>query len=169
MARVTRLRFLGQVENHGDAVARALAPGDAVLVVRGRPRALILGCPCGCGDALSLNLDRRAGKAWLLFRRSGLTLYPSVWRHTACESHFVIWRNSVSWIGGDDFEAVHQDNDLANRILESIPTHDFVDPAWIAEQMDADPWDVALTCRSLARAKKLKEGEGDNQGRYRKA
>ena len=37
-------------------------PGDAVLVVRGTPRWLLLRCTCGCGEEIPVNLDSRSGK-----------------------------------------------------------------------------------------------------------
>src|SRR6267378_4236509 len=73
------------------------APGDAVLIERGTPRWLLLACPCGCGAELPINLDRRAGKAWRVYKHGTTTLsvYPSVWRDTDCGSHFIIWRGNI--------------------------------------------------------------------------
>lgn len=81
-----------ELDSRVGAANLLVAPGDAVLITRGQPRWLLLRCPCGCGEEMPVNLDARAGKAWRLYRRphSGLTLFPSVWRDTGCESHFVI-------------------------------------------------------------------------------
>src|SRR5258708_2177168 len=77
-------------------------PGDGVIVERGRPRWLILACPCGCGSQIPVNLDSRAGPAWRLYRRrSGVTVYPSVWRDSDCESHFIIAHNRIYLFGAD--------------------------------------------------------------------
>ncbi len=59
-----------------------------------------MACPDGCGDTLVINLDDRAGKAWLLDERRGkLSLYPSVWREDGCRSHFILWSDYLIWIG----------------------------------------------------------------------
>ncbi len=74
------------------------APGDAAVIERGHPRFPIMRCPCGCGADLLANLDRRAGSAWRLYRERGrLTLFPSYWRDTACDSHFIISSERLFW------------------------------------------------------------------------
>ncbi len=77
------------------------------VVERGRPRSVVLQCPCGCGELLVLNVDRAAGSAWRLRRREGrITLMPSVWRTSGCRSHFILWENRV-WlcsVAGDEDE-----------------------------------------------------------------
>ena len=168
--RSRRLNLLGQAENHGDAITRVTKPGDAFIVFRGLPRSLILMCPCGCGDVLTLNLDRRSDKAWLLYRRkAGITLYPSVWRDSGCESHFVVWRNQITWI--DDRE-IFEDNEEVTRLLDGVlacvPTDRFVEPEWIAEKLGADPWDVVHSCRRLVWMDKLEEGERTQKDTFRK-
>jgi hypothetical protein len=68
------------------------------LVERGKVRSVLFQCPCGCKDVLVINLDRKAGMAWRYRLRQGrLTLLPSVWRTSGCESHFVLWENRVWW------------------------------------------------------------------------
>lgn len=168
--RTSSIRYLGEANNHGEAIRQIRYPGDAVLVIRGRPRALIVSCPCGCGDALTLNLDRRAGKAWLLYRRKPhITLYPSVWRDTGCESHFVIWRGRVSWIGTWDFDEVaSEESGLADDIVSAVPMDDFVDAGWIAEKVGADPWNVLWECRRLVARQRLHEGAGSARGTFKR-
>lgn len=86
------------VANHGEARAIALAGNDISIVVRGKPRWVVFRCPCGCGDILSINVDKRAGAAWQLQQQdSAVSLMPSVWRSTGCHSHFILWRNDV-WL-----------------------------------------------------------------------
>jgi Family of unknown function (DUF6527) len=101
MKAAERIRFRGTVASRREASVRLKVPGDAVLVVRGRPRLLIISCPCGCGEQFPINLDSRAGPAWRLYgdRRRGLSVYPSVWRESGCESHYVIWKNDVGETG----------------------------------------------------------------------
>src|SRR4051812_45242071 len=90
-----------QLVNHGTFESRQeiaddlLLTGHAALIERGRPRVIVVNCPCGCGEKLAMNLDRRAGKAWRLHvGEHGVSLFPSVWRDTGCESHFILWRNT---------------------------------------------------------------------------
>lgn len=67
-----------------------------VIVERGMPRVAMFPCPCGCGDVITLNLDRRVGPAWRLFRhKNEVSLRPSIWREDGCQSHFIVWRNRV--------------------------------------------------------------------------
>ena len=84
------VRFHGVVSSRGDAAGYLKVPGDAALVERGRPRLLLLACPCGCGEQLPVNLDGRAGPAWRYYKneRTGLTLYPSVWREKRLPQSF---------------------------------------------------------------------------------
>lgn len=88
-----------RVRNQTEARA-ALARSSATVAVvdRDGPRSVLFSCPCGCGDIVVINVDRRAGKSWR-FREDerGLTLMPSVWRTTGCRSHFVLWHGSVWW------------------------------------------------------------------------
>ena len=88
------------VENHSKA-SEALKKKDALVVVqRGRPRWLKMRCPCGCGEIISLNLDRAAGENWHLVMQDGkLGLFPSVWRDSGCQSHFILWRNVAYFCG----------------------------------------------------------------------
>jgi hypothetical protein len=51
-------------------------------------------------DGLVVELDvplPLPGKAWRLYggAKSAVTLFPSVWRDTGCESHFIIWRDQI--------------------------------------------------------------------------
>lgn len=94
------LRFTDLVVVDSQLTATRLLdrPDRLVLVDRGRPRWLKMLCPCGCGDAISVNLDARAGASWRLLRnRSGVTLIPSVWRTSGCRSHFLLWSSRIIW------------------------------------------------------------------------
>src|SRR5258708_7376675 len=65
--RTLTLALKSTVESRASAADLLKSPGDAVLIQRGQPRWLILKCPCGCGDEIPVNLDRRAGKAWRFY------------------------------------------------------------------------------------------------------
>src|SRR3954470_19533554 len=94
------IRLCAEVEHRYDGDPLLRQPGDAVLVHRGRPRSLLIACPDGCGETLSINLDPRGGKAWRLYRKgSAISLSPSVWRDGGCESHFIVWRSRIIWCG----------------------------------------------------------------------
>lgn len=76
-----------------------LPPGlCCVAVDRGVPWAVSLRCPCGCGDAITLNLVG-SHPVWRLSlsANAGVTLHPSVWRTSACESHFWVRQGRVVW------------------------------------------------------------------------
>lgn len=89
--------------------AVAAAPNGIAIVERGKPRSVVFLCPCNCGDLLSINVDRLAGKAWRLrVGTRGVTLIPSVWRISGCKSHFVLCRNRVWWcLAESDVDADH--------------------------------------------------------------
>jgi hypothetical protein len=125
------------------------------LVRRGRPRWLLIRCPDGCGEVIPLNLDRRAGPAWTVDRRGEVwSLYPSVWRETGCESHFVIWRSQIWW--GLEWENERREPELENRILTLLRTlRTPLDPVEIASHLDLEPWTVSTVCRRLTAEKLL--------------
>ncbi len=102
--RASRYTMCGQVERYGEAAARLAKPGDCALVARGGvQRQLIMKCPDGCGETLSVNLDARSGKAWRIYERRGRwSLFPSIDRPTGCQSHFVLWHGHVLWCDFDD-------------------------------------------------------------------
>jgi hypothetical protein len=76
------------------------APGSASVVRRSYDRAVVFECPCGCDEVLVINLDPRAGPSWRhRLDTAGLTLMPSVWRTSGCESHFIVWRSRIWWCG----------------------------------------------------------------------
>jgi len=98
MQRASRIVQRGSTQRYSEALPLLRLPGDLVIVVRGVPRSIVIQCPEGCGEVISLNLDRRAGPAWQRFERRGsLTIYPSVWRETGCEAHFIVWNNIILW------------------------------------------------------------------------
>lgn len=151
MSRARRIHFLGEAAGQGAARALLKQAGDAVLDVRGVPRALVMQCPDGCGEVLTVNLDPRTDKAWRLFRKSGkVTLYPSVWRDTGCKAHFILWSNTLLWCDADDQPAWDDPRLVADvqRELASRP-HDFQHFDEIARRLGAVPWEVSWACSRL--------------------
>lgn len=154
------------------AVASALIPnaGDYVIVFRGIARWLILRCPSGCGDEVPINLDRRSGPAWRLYKdRRGLSLYPSVIRETGCHSHFIIWDDRILWFGSDDTESPWGweepvSEELRRSLLDIIREAGAIHYTDIADRLNEVPWQVLTACRALRREGRLGEGSGRNRG-----
>jgi len=176
MKPATKIRFRGTVAQRSDASAHLELPGDAILVERGRPRLLMISCPCGCGEQFPINLDPRAGPAWRLYSdpRRGVSLYPSVRRESGCESHYVIWRNRIYLFGRyeDDLDSA-ADTDELTKLVESVtdrlPSEGLVSFYDIAESLNVIPWDVLTVCRRLVRTRVAREGKGKQRGSFGRA
>jgi hypothetical protein len=167
-----RLNFLGEVQRNHEAIERVLAPGDAMLVARERPRSIVLACPDGCGDHLTINLDAQAGPAWRVYRRSrGLTLFPSVWRESGCKSHFVVWHDTILWCDRFTEENVEPDDrspDLRQKVLEKL-TDTYQSYVDVALALDELPWEVNRCCQSLTSKGLVEEAPKPTTGEYRLA
>lgn len=165
------MRFKGTVSTRGEASVHLESPGDAVLIERGRPRLLLLSCPCGCGEAFPINLDSRAGPAWRLYGQgpTGLSLFPSVWRESGCMSHFVIWRDRIFLFSrdDDDLDTSPQADEIAqliDSVREHLPETELLSFSEIAENLNAVPWDVLIACRRLVRMGIAREGKRKQRG-----
>ncbi|MEJ0011254.1 MAG: DUF6527 family protein [Bauldia sp.] len=156
MKRASKIALKGSVERQAEAVRLVPQPGDVALVERGVLRSLVMRCPDGCGDVLTINLDIRSGKAWRLYRnpRGELTLYPSVWRDTGCEAHFILWRDKVLWGRGDE-RGAWSDSELRQHVLEQLPPsgNQPIHFEEIAARLAEPPWEVLWECRSLVRSR----------------
>lgn len=151
------------------------APGDAVVIQRGTPRWLLLQCPCGCGDEIPVNLDSRAGKAWRLYRgpTTGLTLFPSVWRDTGCQSHFIVWRDRILMFGVDGTTGASPRDSLdvvtlSRRVLDAWPHGRLASYVEVADALGEIPWDVLEACRRLVKVGALVEGSDEQRGLFRR-
>lgn len=171
---VINFTIKARVASRAGASAYLKQPGDAVIVDRQGPRWLIMSCPCGCGAELPVNLDRRAGPAWRLYESpKGTSVYPSVWRDTDCQSHFIILRNKILLFGprGDDWwfdEEEISETELLDRVLETLTARE-QSIEEIADQIAGSvPWDVMRCCRKLCRKGKAIEGTGQSKGRFRR-
>jgi hypothetical protein len=161
------------VESRSEVGSLLCKPGDAVIILRGQPRWMILKCPCGCGEEIPINLDRRAGKAWRYYDRDGrgLTLFPSVWRDTGCQSHFVVRWGRILLLDsyGEGDASSHLDLlDLVQRLRSAWPSRGMVSYIDIADQMGEIPWDVLDACRRLAREGVLVEGSAKQRTMFRR-
>ena len=170
MTSARRLRWCGVVSNRSEAASVVHVAGDAALVARSRPRLFVLSCPCGCGEVLPINLDGRAGPAWRLYRGPrGTSLYPSVWRETGCQSHFIIWRDNISLFGrydrdGDELD--RSEEPLRDAVLACLSHAELVPFSTLADTLDAVPWDVLAICRQLVREGAAREGSGKQRGSF---
>lgn len=159
------------VERRHEADALTARPGDAVLVHRGRARSLVMACPDGCGERLTVNLDPEAGPAWRAYQTPrGLTLYPSVWRESGCKSHFIVWHDQIIWC--DRFEAGNrepepQDPTLGTRIVAALGS-EWKPYSQIAGAIEDIPWEVLRGCRTLTRRGQIEEGTGRHIGWFRR-
>jgi hypothetical protein len=56
-------------------------------------------CPCGCGEAIHLNLLKDASPSWILRKHAdgSVSMMPSVWRTKGCRSHFLIRHGRIQW------------------------------------------------------------------------
>jgi hypothetical protein len=169
---VDKIIFRGKIQIRDDAARLLANSGEFAIVERGRPRLIVLRCPCGCGDDLLINVDRRVGKAWRYYRNQyGMSLYPSYWRDNACESHFIIWNNNIYWcIGweteGSDLWLVSKN--LEETVLNNLSSDHFIKYYDLAERLELVPWDVLQACRQLARQNLVESAGGDHYNEFRR-
>lgn len=171
MSKAYRIRDRGSVSHRHEADALMERPGDFALVNRGVLRSFVLRCPDGCGDTLTINLDKRTDKAWRFYRkRNQISIFPSVWRDTGCGSHFIIWNHTIVWCGGGvrgRDVVVENEAELINKIL-SLCTREWQHYTQLAERLDEVPWDVNWACSRLAQqGGALVEGAGNMQGYFK--
>ena len=163
------------VKLRAEVGSQLAAPGDAVLIIRGQPRWLLLKCPCGCDDEISINLDLRAGQAWRIYkgRDEKITLYPSVWRDTDCLSHFIIRSDHILMLGGNENYRYRLPVDsiflrLVGRVQESWPNDGWVHYVEVADLLYEIPWDVLDAFRYLVRIGTFVEGQGKLHSYFRR-
>lgn len=160
MPRAPKVNFLGVVPRFSEAIARLREPGDYLVIVRGLPRAIIMSCPDGCGETLTINLDPRVGPAWRKYDKKGqLTVYPSIWRDSGCESHFIVWKNRILWCGpSEEDSVVDTDEFLLAKVMAMLSLKSYVHYEAIAEAVDANPWDTYWACKNLVRVGRADQG-----------
>ena len=96
--RIERYTEIAVVEDNAAANQALKNRTTLVIIHRGRPRWLKFHCPCGCSDILSINLDHKTGAFWYLQQdQDGLSLSPSVWRTSNCQTHFFLIANNVQF------------------------------------------------------------------------
>lgn len=155
----------GEVASRAEATPLLKSPGDLVVVLRSRPRLLVAVCPDGCGSEVVVNLDRRAGPAWSLYRSErGVSIFPSIWRDDGCRSHFVIW-NGQLFLFRDDYAWAPDEVDehIRSAVEATLAGRDqhFTE---IADRIGEVPWSVLAACESLVRAGRARRGKA--RGEY---
>ena len=166
MSRAHNIVSKGTTERYSEAVAKLRSPGDYVLVVRGQPRSIVMVCPDGCGENITINLDRRTGKAWRKYETGEkLTIYPSVWRDTGCCAHFIVWKDRIIWCGGGSSSGVTLDETLIVSVLSKLSAESYSSFESIAEDIQLIPWEALWACEELVRRRQCVEG---NKGTYRR-
>jgi uncharacterized protein DUF6527 len=171
-SRARKICFRGKVEYRDAAASLLKEHGDSVIVERGKPRLLIIRCPCGCGDDLIINIDKRVGPAWRYYRNQhGLSLYPSYWRDTACGSHFIIWNNHIYWCSGWESEEIDDwsvSQSVENSIWNIMSEEHFRNYEDMADQLDLIPWEALQACRQLVRRGLADGSKWPRGGRFKK-
>ena len=160
-------KVLGTVAHHSEAVQRLHSPGDCAIVERGGvQRQLVMKCPDGCGEIISINLDQRSGPAWRLYHRHGLwSLFPSIDRSSGCESHFILWNGKVIWSESDwpQPDWLMERIDDVKGYLKGRGMTDYVE---IADHIGLVPWHVLRICRMLVRQDLAEEGAKHLRGNF---
>jgi hypothetical protein len=56
-------------------------------------------CPCGCGQAIQLNLLKDARPCWHVHEEpdGSISIEPSIWRQKGCKSHFFVRNSKIEW------------------------------------------------------------------------
>ncbi len=168
MPRADKIRFTGTFPWRDEAGSSLKLPGDTALIQRGVARMLLMHCPCGCEDTLVINLDSRAGPAWRIYGRGqALSLFPSYWRDTKCESHFILWKNKICWCNWDDDSLWSNSSSIEEQVLAALPEY-FIPYQELAEQLQEVPWDVLQACRALVRKKQAETSFPLRKGEFKR-
>jgi hypothetical protein len=166
--RASQINFRGYVSHRREASTFLERAGDAVLVHRGVARSVAIACPDGCGEELTINVDRRSGPAWRYYLDGSrqLSLYPSVWRDTGCGSHFIVWHSKIYWCDWDE-ELDSPLEEVAQQTYDTL-TDDFVSYLSIADSLELVPWAVLSACRSLRKKGLAESGHGKLKDHFRR-
>ena len=168
MPRANKIRLTGTFLRRDEAANSLRTSGDTALVHRGVARMLLMDCPCGCGDVLVINLDPRAGPAWRIYRQGeAVSLFPSYWRDTKCESHFILWRNKICWCNWDDDSIWSNSSSIEERVLQVLPEH-FINYEDLAEKLQEVPWDVLQACHALVRKNRAAVNVPRRKGEFKR-
>jgi hypothetical protein len=166
MSKMHSITSKGITERYSEAVEKLQRPGDYVIVTRGLPRSIVMVCPDGCGENITINLDRRTGKAWRKYEAGEkLTIYPSVWRDTGCRAHFIIWKNHIIWCGAGEHSKITLDETTISKVLNKLSPNSYMYFESIADQLQESPWDALWSCKELVHRGRALEGDNKDYRR----
>ncbi|MEE9914019.1 MAG: hypothetical protein K4571_20090 [Deltaproteobacteria bacterium] len=80
---------------------------DFIIVVdRGKFYWALFRCPCGCGNVISLSLQKNHNPSWTVRKTPAgrPTVHPSIWQNKGCCSHFWIKDGRVYWCNNTGIE-----------------------------------------------------------------
>lgn len=150
MVKTNSVRMVGQVERYADSLRLLKNPGEYVIVDRGVPRSVVMSCPEGCGDTITLNLDKRAGRAWGIYGdRKRLSMYPSVWRNNGCRAHFILWAGKILWCMIEDYPRPMVERSVIEEVRRHLPLARYVYYEDLAVEANLNPWEVLWACDEL--------------------
>ena len=166
--RAKTYNVLGAAAYHSEAAEQLRSPGDCVLVERGGVlRQLVMQCPDGCGEIISVNLDSRGGPAWRLYKRRGKwTLFPSIDKPEGCASHFILSYGRIIWTDSD-WDSTDWESEKVEDVKRYLTGRAMTSYVAIADKLDAIPWDVLRACRTLMRKGLAEEGRLNLKGYFR--
>jgi hypothetical protein len=158
------------VGSHHDAIARTQSPGDMAVVERGTLRSVVIRCPDGCGENITVNLDSRTGPAWKLYQsKRGRTLFPSVWKDSGCKSHFILWNDLIYWM--DPFDSWPEETAdalvIENKVLGQLNRELLMSFRDIAETINEIPWSVLASCQRLVSKGLAVRGSGKMRDHFK--
>lgn len=166
--RANRLNLKGEVEQRYEADKLLTQPGVSVLVKRGVLRSIVIACPDGCGEILTINLDARAGPAWRFYGSgSDVSIFPSIWRDSGCRSHFIVWHSRIYWCDWHDELDMPIEIVIAKVKRELTPN--FIGYVTLADQLSLVPWAVLSACNFLCRQGFAVAGVGKQRGQFKRA
>lgn len=159
MAKAKFANIVGKMERYSEAVDLLKNPGDYVVVHRGVPRSVVMACPDACGEILTLNLDRRTGKAWRIYGDPNrISMYPSIWKDSGCRAHFILWHGRILWCLAEAYERPHIEQSVVDQVLRRLTIHDFISYEELANQAGLNPWDALWACDVLVRNRQAVRG-----------
>ena len=161
--------LVGLAGRYAEAASLLKEPGDCAVVERaGIRRQILVFCPDGCGETLSINLDPASGPAWRLYQRRGRwSLFPSIDRPTGCKSHFILWSGGILWCEPDSHgEEPEVVDGLVRQIREAMRPGQTIGFVAISQKLDDVPWDILRCCRQMVRDGLLVEGIGQQLGNF---
>jgi hypothetical protein len=72
-----------------------------IYIIRnyGLSKWVVMKCPCGCDEILTLSLMKNFKPNWKIKidKKKRITISPSIWKQDGCKSHFFIINGRLKW------------------------------------------------------------------------